>query len=85
MKLFKIIDPKTGKDVTRDYEALQQIALTEEWAKDLLYWDIIGWLIDDYGDPYLLDDTGTCVFRIPYVEKDGMMVPRFKVEWQKSE
>ena len=37
---FDVIDPKTG-----EYPDVEQIVLTEEWAKRLIYCDIDGFLL----------------------------------------
>lgn len=51
---FRVIDPKTG-----EYPDVAKIALTEEWAKDLAYYDIDGFYIDEDGCLVLIDDCGT--------------------------
>ena len=39
---FEVIDPKTG-----EYPDLEHIALTEEWAKGLMYCDMEGFCINE--------------------------------------
>lgn len=56
-KGFKVIDPKTGKKPD-----LQQIVLNEEWAQRLVYTDIDGFYIDEYGDLILADECGNFVY-----------------------
>lgn len=68
---FRVIDTKTGKEADT-YE----IALHEDWAKQLIYCDIDGWAIDDNGSLMLLDDCGNFV----YADRE-----RFKVVWDEEE
>ena len=64
---FTVIDTKTG-----NYPDLEKIALTEEWAKDLMYCDMEGFAIEEDGDLMLMDECGN--FR--YCPDD-----RFKIEF----
>jgi hypothetical protein len=64
---FTVIDTKTGK-VADEYE----IALHEDWAKDLCYCDMDGWAIMDDGTLLLVDECGRCA----YADRE-----RFKVVW----
>ena len=50
---FKVIDKTTGKEADT-YE----IALHEEWAKNLIYCDIEGWYIGEDGYLILADECG---------------------------
>jgi hypothetical protein len=53
---FNVIDLQTGKVLTRD--DLEQIALTEEWAKYLMHCDIEQFAIGEDGTLFLLDECG---------------------------
>ena len=48
---FTVIDSQTG-----EYPDLEYIALTEDWAKHLVYCDVDGFYIGEDGDLILLDD-----------------------------
>ena len=48
---FDVIDPKTGK-----YPDLEHIALTEDWAKGLMYCDMEGFCINEDGNLLLMDE-----------------------------
>lgn len=50
---FRVTDRKTGK-----YPDVEMIALTEEWAKGLIYCDIEGFVVSEEGYLYLLDECG---------------------------
>lgn len=65
---FRVIDATTG-----NYPDLEEIALTEEWAKDLMYCDMEGFAIEEDGDLMLMDECGN--FR--YCPDD-----RFKIEFE---
>ena len=54
---FNVIDKQTGKEPD-----LEKIALNEDWAKDLIYCDMDGFAIMEYGDLILLDECGKHVF-----------------------
>ena len=54
---FTVIDNKTGKEPD-----CEKIALTEEWAKHLIYRDIDTFAITEDGSLILLDDCGNCAF-----------------------
>ena len=64
---FTVIDTKTGKEAD-EYE----IALHEDWAKELCYCDMDGWAIMDDGTLLLVDECG----RFEYADRE-----RFKVVW----
>lgn len=53
---FDVVDTKTG-----EYPDWWQIALTEEWAKGLMYCDMDGVAIREDGSLILLDECGNCV------------------------
>jgi hypothetical protein len=50
---FVVIDSQTGKEPD-----LEQIALKEEWAKNLMYCDMEGFVLDGEGNLFLLDECG---------------------------
>lgn len=50
---FTVIDTKTGQ-----YPDLEKIALTEQWAKHLMYCDMDGFAISEDGNLILMDDCG---------------------------
>ncbi len=54
---FDVIDPKTGK-----YPDLWKIALTEDWAKHLMYCDMDGFAIMENGQLILLDECGNFAY-----------------------
>ncbi len=54
---FCVIDNLTGKEPN-----LCEIALHEEWAKDLCYCDMEGFAIDQYGYLILMDECGKHVY-----------------------
>lgn len=53
---FDVIDTKTG-----EYPDLGKIALTEEWARGLVYCDMDGFAVREDGSLVLLDECGNCV------------------------
>ena len=53
---FDVVDTKTG-----EYPDLWEIALTEEWAKGLMYCDMDGFAIREDGSLILFDECGNCV------------------------
>lgn len=53
---FDVIDIKTG-----EYPDLEKIALTEEWARGLVYCDMDGFAVREDGSLILLDECGNCV------------------------
>lgn len=57
MKAFTVIDKKTGK-----YPDLQEIALTEDWAKHLMYCDMEGFAIQEDGTLILMDECGNMAY-----------------------
>jgi len=56
-KGFKVIDNHTGKEAD-----IEQIALTEEWAKNLIYCDMDGFYIGQDGTLILADECGNFVY-----------------------
>ena len=54
---FKVIDNNTGKEAD-----ICEIALKEDWAKDLIYCDMQGFAILDDGNLVLLDECGKYVY-----------------------
>ncbi len=54
---FDVIDLKTG-----EYPNLENIALNEEWAKDLIYCDMEGFHIDEDGTLCLADECGSYAY-----------------------
>ncbi|MDI6617874.1 MAG: hypothetical protein QME45_04240 [Clostridiales bacterium] len=70
MKKFEVIDTKTGKKADP-----MQIALNENWAKDLVYCDMEGFFVGENGEIILADECGQYVYCDPI---------RFKVIWQRQ-
>ena len=68
---FVVIDTKTGKEADT-----YNIALHEDWAKQLCYCDMDGWAIGDDGALLLVDECG----RFAYADRE-----RFKVKWNESD
>lgn len=54
---FTVIDNKTG-----EYPDCWNIALTEEWAKHLMYCDIDSFAIMEDGGLVLMDECGSCAY-----------------------
>lgn len=54
---FRVIDTKTGEEPN-----LEQIALTEQWAKDLTYCDMEGFALLEDDTLLLLDQCGNYVY-----------------------
>ena len=54
---FSVIDILTGKEPD-----MSNIALTEEWAKGLMYCDMEGFHIDEDGTLCLADECGKCAY-----------------------
>lgn len=54
---FTVIDTTTGT-----YPDLEKIALTEDWAKHLIYCDMEGFAISEEGELLLLDECGGVVY-----------------------
>lgn len=54
---FHVIDRTTG-----EAPDLRQIALTEDWAKGLIYCDMEGFALSEDGTLILLDETGRFVY-----------------------
>lgn len=54
---FGVIDPQTG-----GYPNVEKIALTEEWAKHLIYCDIDSFAITEDGHLLLIDDCGNIAY-----------------------
>ena len=57
MNGFTVIDNQTGA-----YPDCEKIALTEEWAKGLIYCDIDEFAITEDGILILMDDCGNCAY-----------------------
>lgn len=57
---FNVIDKNTGV-----YPDVEKIALTEEWAKNLVYCDIDGFALHEDGNLVLLDDCGNVAYCPP--------------------
>lgn len=72
---FKVIDNKTGKEAD-EYE----IALKEEWAKDLMYCDMDGFAIMHDGTLILVDECG----KFAYCPSDRFTV-KFENEIESGE
>ena len=51
--VFTVVDTKTGR-----YPDLEEIALTEEWAKGLMWCDMDSFAIGEDGTLFLLDECG---------------------------
>ena len=64
---FTVIDNKTGKEAD-----IYNIALHEDWARNLCYYDMEGWTIAEDGTLLLVDEFG----QFAYADKE-----RFKVKW----
>ena len=54
---FNVIDPKTG-----EYPDLEHIALTEEWAQNLIPCDMEGFCINEDGSLLLMDECGNYAY-----------------------
>ncbi len=52
-RLFIVIDTKTAQPPD-----IEQIALEEKWASNLMYCDMEGFVLDAEGDLFLLDECG---------------------------
>ena len=65
---FTVIDSKTGEEADT-----YDIALHEDWAKQLCYCDMEGWAIEEDGTLLLVDECG----RFEYADRE-----RFKVKWE---
>ena len=57
MTRFTVIDNETG-----NYPDCEKIALTEEWAKNLIHCDIDTFAITEDGSLILMDDCGNCAY-----------------------
>ena len=55
--MFSIIDKNTGR-----YPNLEQIALKEDWAKNLIYCDMEGFFLSEDGNLILADECGNWVY-----------------------
>lgn len=55
--MFRVIDSQTGNEADAE-----QIALTEQWAKGLMYCDMEGFALTQHDDLILLDECGKYVF-----------------------
>lgn len=71
MKLFTVLNAD-GSEIGD----LSQIALNEQWAQGLIYCDIDGFCVNEYGVLALVDDSGTMAF-----PPKG----RFKIIWHIGE
>lgn len=71
--LFEVINSETG-EIVKD-EELEGICLTEDWAKYLIYCDIDGWYINQYGDLALLDECGNYAFP----------PKKYQIRWNRNE
>lgn len=69
--MFTIIDKETG-----EYPDIYEIALNEEWAKDLMYCDMEGFAIQEDGTLVLMDECG----RFTYCPNG-----RFIVVWEEED
>lgn len=65
---FDVIDKTTGLKPN-----LRKIALEEEWAKNLMYCDMDGFMFDQDGSLYLVDDCNTLA---------SCPEGRFEVKWK---
>ena len=54
---FKVTDTQTGEEPD-----LEEIALNEDWAKELIYCDMEGFALQDDGTLILCDETGRFVY-----------------------
>lgn len=54
---ISVIDNKTGC-----YPDVEKIALSEDWAKHLIYCDIDTFALTEDGNLILLDDCGNCAY-----------------------
>lgn len=54
---FIVIDKKTNKEADT-----YTIALKEDWAKGLIYWDIEGFAITEDGTLVLMDECGNVAY-----------------------
>ena len=68
---FTVIDKNTG-----EYPDLETIALTEDWAKGLVYCDMEGFAIQEDGTLILMDECGN----LRYCPPD-----RFEVVWEEGD
>ena len=69
-KTFSVIDNKTGKEAD-PYE----IALSEDWAKNLMYCDMEGFAILEDGTLILVDECG---------RHEYCPIGRFEVRWDEG-
>ena len=67
---FIVIDKNTGKQAD-----ISEIALSEDWAKDLMYCDMEGFAINENGQLVLLDECGNFAY-CPY--------DRFTIQFENS-
>lgn len=58
--MFTVIDKETGK-----YPNLEQIALKEDWAKNLIYCDMEGFFLSEDGNLVLADECGNFAYPPP--------------------
>jgi len=69
-ELYRVVHSASGAAVT--HKELEELALTEKWAKGLVYCDIDGFAVMADGVLVLLDECGSYAF-----PPDGL----FRVEW----
>lgn len=76
---FKVIDNNTGKEAD-----ICEIALKEDWAKDLIYCDMQGFAILDDGNLVLLDECGKYVYcpngRFSVIPENAVVLTREEYE-----
>lgn len=74
MMKFTVIDKQTGK-----YPNLQAIVRKEDWAKNLIYCDVDGFLVNEDGYLFLYDDYGNIAYcpqdRFKVIYQDGFGTP----------
>ena len=59
-RIYTVIDKQTGKEPD-----LSEITLSEKWAQGLVYCDMEGFLLDEYGDLSLCDECGSFAYCPP--------------------
>lgn len=69
-RTFKVFDNNTGKEADPS-----DIALHEEWAKNLVYCDMEGFALLEDGTLILLDECGNFAYCLP---------ERFEVRWDEN-
>lgn len=71
-KRFYVIDTKDGMCRLCDWQYLEELALHEDWAKDLMYCDMEQFAIGEDGTLYLLDECSKWAY-----PPEG----RFEIKW----